>query len=323
MPDPTRTLTLRRQFERESNRRWNEVKRLVSQYILVDDALRLKSDNPLSSPTTDTQRIRRFNQWFSSVSFDNLLQSTLPQQVIGADKNWMTSFIEDAYLRGMRQSERDLRAGGFPDVPTSTTQMFKQTRHRNSLNELQERYNDDMAGIIDATTNQSRRAVSDVLLENGTANEMVDRIDDRIDKVGKHRSTMLTLTAPIDAFARGGLNRLLDLGFEQVEIVPELKFTTAGDLRVCIRCRRLSRQDNGFGVGIFPIVLAFGIIPVHVGCRCRWQVVPRPAIASEPTEQPPIDSFAKDLEQRLKLIDEYNITDEDLGVDAVMDMVLK
>lgn len=48
--------------------------------------------------------------------------------------------------------------------------------------------------------------------------------------------------------------------------VTKIRFITAADERVCVRCNKLNGK-------VFVLTKAKAIIPVHVNCRCTWEVV--------------------------------------------------
>lgn len=249
--DPTRTVGLRQAYAHEFKRRWGAVKRAVRQRLVVEDALGLRSASGLSP----AQRVATFSTW---------LNLTITREV---GRDWQNDYLRKGYRRGVAQAEEDLQKAvkktgqTFPQVNPAS--VFQQAIHAEEIALVESKYGRDLEGIQNAVVTQVSRQVADVLSRQGTPEEVYQAVADRVDKIGNTRSKALALTAIIDAFALGGLNRLSQVGIKRVSIIPEVIFTTANDGRVCKFCQDFAGRS-------YDIFSAKGVIPLHAGCRCRW-----------------------------------------------------
>lgn len=249
--DPTRTASLRQAYANEFRRRWGAVKKEVRQRLVQEDALGLRAGGALSP----SQRVASFSTW---------LNLTITRTV---GRDWQHAFLRKGYQRGVAQADDDLQKAvkqtgqTFPrlEIPS----VFHQALHAEEIALLEAKYDRDLEGIQNVVVSQATRKVAEALSQNWTPEEAYAAVSDRVDKIGNTRAKALALTAIIDAFALGGLNRLSQVGIKRVSIIPEVIFTTANDGRVCKFCQDFAGRS-------YDIFAAKGVIPLHAGCRCRW-----------------------------------------------------
>lgn len=249
--DPTRTSSLRHAYANEFKRRWGAVKREVQAKLIQDDALGLRGGGFLSP----AQRTSSFSTW---------LNLTITRQV---SRDWQHTFLRNGYRRGVAQADADLEAAYRKAKQTyagiDQASIFQQTIHAGEIALTEAKYDSDLENIQSAVIAQASRKATEALSQGWTPEDTYTAVADRVDKIGNTRSRVLALTAIIDAFALGSLNRLSQVGIQRVSIIPEVIFTTAGDGQVCEFCR----EEAGRVYNIFE---AKGVIPLHGGCRCRW-----------------------------------------------------
>ena len=249
--DPTRTASLRRSYANEFKRRWGAVKNEVRQRLVQDDALGLRNGSFLSP----SQRVASFSTW---------LNMTITREV---SRDWQHDFLQKGYRRGVTQADADLQHAvkktgqTFPRLEIAS--VFHQAIHAEEIALLESKYDRDLEGIQSVVVSQAARKVTEALSQQQAPEDVYTAVADRVDKVGNTRSKALALTAIIDAFALGGLNRLSQVGIKRVSLIPEVIFTTANDGRVCKLCQDFAGRS-------FDIFAAKGVIPLHGGCRCRW-----------------------------------------------------
>lgn len=249
--DPTRTVGLRQAYAGTFKRRWGAVKREVRQRLVEADALGLRSASALSP----SQRVATFATW---------LNLTITREV---SRDWQNDFLRKGYRRGVAQADEDVQKAGkkagqtFPKLDPAS--VFQQAIHAEEIALVESKYGRDLEGIQQAVVTQASRQVADALSRQATPEDVYQAVANRVDKIGNTRSKALALTAIVDAFALGSLNRLSQVGIKRVSIIPEVIFTTAGDSKVCKFCQEWQGRS-------FEIFTAKGIIPLHAGCRCRW-----------------------------------------------------
>lgn len=247
--DPTRTSSLRAAYAQAFKRRWGAVKKEVRQKIVQEDALGLRAGGALSP----AQRVASFSTW---------LNLTITRAV---GRDWQNAFLRKGYQRGVAQADDDLQKAvkktgqTFPRLEMPS--VFHQALHAEEIALLEAKYDRDLEGIQSVVVSQASRKATEALSQSWTPEEAYTAVTDRVDKIGNTRAKALALAAIIDAFALGSLNRLSQVGIQRVSIIPEVILTPMPN--ACPRCIELSKRP-------FDVFTAKGVIPVHVGCRCRW-----------------------------------------------------
>lgn len=89
-----------------------------------------------------------------------------------------------------------------------------------------------------------------------------------------HRARAIAQTEVTRAHAEGQLESYSRLGVQQVSTVVDVELMTAMDGKVCPDCVLLAKR------GPIPIANAYGLLPVHVGCRCAWKLVKSPVVGA-------------------------------------------
>lgn len=251
--DPTRTSSLRLAYADEFKHRWGSVKREVRAKLIQDDALGLRGGGFLSP----AQRTSSFSTW---------LNLTITRQV---SRDWQHTFLQHGYRRGVAQADTDLQAAyrkvKQPYTGLDQAALFQQPIHAEEIALVEAKYDLDLENIQSAVVTQASRKATEALSQGWTPEDTYTAIAERVDKVGNTRSKVLAVTAIIDAFALGSLNRLSQVGIKRVSILPEVIFLTQGDGRVCPECSSLAGRS-------FDVFEAKGVIPLHGGCRCRWRL---------------------------------------------------
>lgn len=126
--DPTRTITLRRAYVREMDRRFRDLKKKIRQAIVEDDVFGLEPQfQSLQSAgklvtsqrlgkrafrfDTNPQKVDGFMKWLKKESDKGILE--IIQELPGDPDNplrtpWQNVYIDSAYRRGMRRSVQEL-----------------------------------------------------------------------------------------------------------------------------------------------------------------------------------------------------------------------
>ena len=179
---------------------------------------------------------------------------------------WQDMFIQQGYLRGLRNAQIDLRRNGVTDR-SDPEAVIASAVHLNALLAAQSQARTDLRNIGNVAALQVRESLQEALLQGVPLRDIEAAvIADRSRKIGLTRSRALATTVIVGLVADSVLNRLQEVGVQLVSPLVEYNFTTAGDDRVCPRCLALEAQDNGRGPGVYTIQEARGLIPVHVNC---------------------------------------------------------
>jgi len=119
----------------------------------------------------------------------------------------------------------------------------------------------ELKGVTEAMATQMNRVLTDGLAQGQNPFEIARELNKTVEGLGKNRSLLIARTECVRAHAEGQLDALEKLGVDQVGVMVE--WSTAGDLRVCPKCRDLDGK-------IFSIKEAHGQIPRHPNCRCAF-----------------------------------------------------
>lgn len=279
--DPTGTATLRRNYAARLRGRFDELATAIRRGVADNDSLGLNVDVLQSTPTppprfpfaTDERKRRAFMDWLERQERRGVLE------VIGDDSN---PFIRQAYSRAVQDADRALNAEGV-SVPTQDLEaVFNTPVHRRTLEQLYTRNFENLKDITRVMNRQISEELTDGFSRGLNPNDMARNITDRVDKIGRHRATVLARTETIHAYSESTLNRYEQMGITNVTVRAE--FLTAGDDRVCPLCSTLegttvSTEVARTGTWEFTADIdAHAHLegeypfnpPVHPACRCRW-----------------------------------------------------
>lgn len=273
--DPTKTLTLQRQFEADAVRRFKRIRKDIITSIVTNDVFGLKQDDPMAVPfrnealpprafafDTDQQKVVKFMQWLEEQVLLEVLGVTLGTPIQSAAQSaWSNVYIESAYNKGLRQSASNMRAQGATIRPEFIDAAFTRPIHADVVGLAATRTFMELQGITQTMDAQISRVLSNGIIEGLGARELAKNITNRVDKIGITRARTLARTEVVAAHAEASLNMYAEAGVEGVE--ADVEFVTAGDDLVCPECEALEGR-------IFTVDEARGIIPVHPNCRCAW-----------------------------------------------------
>lgn len=285
--DPTGTLSLRRAFARELDRRWRMVKMAVNAAIRDQDVFAFSPASIMNAQVISTEggRLKAFQTWFDAI---------LGMYVYGADRGaWTYPFIEQAYKRGVNRASR---------LTNSASQISTQGREQLLVGAA----TSEIQGVMEAVSQQAVRNINAVLISGSTPREAARLINDIIDNVGNARGRAIISVAIVHAHATGTLDTFETVGVSRVGLEPEhhkqsraidalthdaprrkrkptsrqqglferrerklgklnmVAVETAGDDKVCPVCEEIA------GEGPYSIDAARGLIPAHPSCRCAF-----------------------------------------------------
>lgn len=271
--DPTRTLTLRRQFSASAYKRFRKLKGVIRKAVIEQDSLGLRPDTfmevtPPGRKAFDFSRsadkVQAFMDWLNQQQEMGVLEIILMPQIGQAtEQPWTSQYIYTAYKKGIDRANSELIRAGY-NIPNIEEQggldtIFSQPIHMERVGLLYTRTFQELKGITQAMDQQISRVLAQGLADGLNPNKMAELINDRVDKIGITRARTLARTETIRAHHMGMVQEYKNWGVEGVKVKAE--WVTAGDSRVCEQCASLEGQ-------IYTIERIEGMIPYHPNCRC-------------------------------------------------------
>lgn len=266
--DPTQTLTLRKKFERDLDKRFNQLKRLIVATLVTNDALGLKT-NTEAAPSrafafgSSAQKTDGFMAWLRQQQDDLIFEvSQGTRRTVSGNHLWTDVYIDTAYQRGLASAASRLQGVGVSVSDNWLSSAFFRPVHADSIGLIYSRTYSDLRGITEAMDSQISRALAQGLAEGRASDSIARDLVDRVDKIGKARARVLARTEIVNAVSEASLNSYEEAGLEGVGL--EAEFSTSGDEAVCAKCEALA------AAGPYTIQQARGLIPAHPSCRCAW-----------------------------------------------------
>ncbi|MFW6246745.1 MAG: DUF559 domain-containing protein [bacterium] len=289
--DPTRTTTLRNSAVRTSNKKFNELSKLIRLAVEEDDVFGLKEPRVFETPgerafefKTLPEKIREFMKWLQEQIDRGILSAgILPRAGYTDVDTWMNLYIYDSYKRAVQRARTEMIKAGY-DVPTVAAAggielITSAPYHVERLGLLYTRAFNELKGVTDAMSQQISRILTEGLADGDNprviARKLVAVINGQgigdlgiTDSLGrfipaKRRAEILARTEIIRAYHQAAMMEYKKWEVEGMEVIAE--FLTAGDNRVCPICADLHGQR-------FEIDEVMDLIPVHPQCFIDPQV---------------------------------------------------
>ena len=277
--DPTRTLSLRRQFVAEMDRRFKAVVKEIVTAVVDIDVFGLKErSHTISILTTNLeprqfefvssdQKINQFMQWLDEMVRKHILTVTSRADVRVGEAPWTNLYIQSAYQRGIARARAELRKKGY-DVPSTTgadftgknpvAVAFNQPFHADRVAIAYTRSFNELKGITKSMDQQISRVLAQGLAEGSSPYDIAHSLVDRVAKIGVTRARTLARTEVVSAHHQATINEYEVWGASGVTVQAE--WLTAG-FGVCPICA--PREGK-----IYSLEQVRGMIPVHPNCRC-------------------------------------------------------
>jgi len=290
--DPTHTLTLRRNYVAEVNKRFRALKGVIRQSIIDNDCLGLreeqsphvqaasdiKSDswqnikgkfNPIPAKrfafNRSGDKIQGFLNWLEDQQINGILEtSEAPQIGTAMEKQWQNKYIRAAYQKGIMRARQEIQSAGYqvPDIDEvegGINAVFNRPFHIDKVGAIYTRAFTELKGITEAMDQQISRTLAQGLTEGLGPQQMAQNINDRVDKIGMTRARTLARTETIRAHHTATIQEYENAGVEGVKVKAE--WSTAGDLKVCSLCAPLEGH-------VYDLKTIRPMIPRHPNCRC-------------------------------------------------------
>jgi hypothetical protein len=230
--DPTHTIGIRTRWLKETDKRFNELKRSITETIKKNDALRLEERNEGETGrqgrgaqgllgvfqaalqaaeafvfTRDDQAINAMMAWLREEEKNNVLEITQRPDPITGDfgEPWTNTYVRSSYSKGLAQANAELAKAGA-GIATQTVQAaFSQPFHVDRLRLVYTRVFTELEGVTATMNAAIRRELTTGMLEGVGPTEMARRINDRVDKIGVTRSKLIARTETVLAHSQASL----------------------------------------------------------------------------------------------------------------------
>ncbi len=286
--DPSRTKTLRRQFEQDLMRHFNRLRRSIIELVLTEDAFGLIAPTHNDLTTNAPGRWRFRSTSLQVKAFEFWLKAQVAKGILKQPEKqaYWERYIEEGYKKGTGRAFDDSRAGAKAAMDTADKKKlafyegskgeflrssFAQPTTIEKVKLLAGRTFTDLKGVTEAMSTVMSRTLVDGLVQGQHPRVIASILARDLDKIGKNRAKVIARTEIIRSHAEGQLDGMEKLGVDKIGVAVE--WDTAGDGRVCPLCRPLD------GV-VFSVKEARGLIPRHANCRCAYM----PANVGETTE---------------------------------------
>jgi SPP1 gp7 family putative phage head morphogenesis protein len=275
--DPTRTVTLRRQFEAAMVERFRRLIELIEQQVVDLDGFNLEPQGlkaasireafHVNRPRFDfprsEQKVAAFMRWLKDAERFAILgvAEGFPLER-AARTSWANVYIDTAYQRGIAEAGARLRAAGAKVAESWISSAFNRPVHADRVGQIYTRVFSALNGVTQEMDRQISKTLAQGLAEGRNPRQLARILADRVEKIGITRARVIARTEVIAAHADATLNSYQEAGIEGVEV--EAEWITAGDELVCNLCEPMEGR-------VFEIDEARNMIPLHPNCRCSWR----------------------------------------------------
>ena len=215
--DPTRTVTLRQQWMRDSNKRFRELQRDIRSAVEDLDVLGLR-DAPriLTAPDPNRfialrpeQRLTTFMQWLEEREKEGILE--VVQRPTGPEP-WTNTYVRSSYQRGLNDAHIKLRGAGIePPLHVvrgvgGVTGAFYQPFHASRVQLLYQRVFTDLEGVTGAMNTKISRTMTQGMIEGVSPREMAKRMNADVKNIGMTRARTIARTETVHAHNLANIN---------------------------------------------------------------------------------------------------------------------
>lgn len=287
--DPTRTTSLRLQFSRDMDKRFNELVSFIKIVIVERDCFALKNIRTMQMVSVSDEEFDResyaeeialFLLWLQrQVDLGILTQSQYYHLGRIISQSWTNGYVKDAYYRGiMRAREEMIKAGmAVPSIDASggIDVVASNLTHTQRLNMLYASVYNELQGATDAMRGRISQVLTQGLMQGKSpaaiykeVRAVIDGTDMGVlgitDKIGrfiptKARAEMIARTEIIRALHLAAVEEYRQWGVKGIVVMAEWR--TAHDAKVCAKCASMEGQ-------VFTLDEIEYKIPAHPGCRC-------------------------------------------------------
>jgi uncharacterized protein with gpF-like domain len=233
------TKTAQKRFAQQLRGVLGRINAAIRRGIIEDDVFELQDSNTDTLAVDDPgpfetesnpQKVTQFIAWLREQLETNYLT------VVGPDRN---QWVRMAYVEGIRHTHRELSEldVSFSD-PDS---ILPNAVHQRALQQLYNRTYENLQQISSDLVDDVRLTLLEGFREGRNPSDIARTLTDRVDSIGKYRSTLIARSEVMNAHSTSTLNRIDEVNeTTDAEIaVSHGEWSTAKDARVCAFCRAL------------------------------------------------------------------------------------
>lgn len=271
---PSNTKTVQVRFAQRLRGVLGRINAALKRGIIEDDIFNLQDntdtlavDDPGPFETdSNPQLIAQFVSWLREQLDTEFLT------VVGPDRN---EFLRKAYAEGVRHAERELSDLDVSFPRADVDDLLGSGAHLRALQTLYTRTYSNLQSVRNDVVDDVRETLTEGLSAGENPRKIAQRLSERVDSIGKARSTLIARTEIANAHTQAFTNRM-ETAQESADITINMRHVgrlTAKDPRVCPFCRRV--EDSVFTIDEFNSATTnfrgttYRVgIPAHPNCRC-------------------------------------------------------
>lgn len=291
--DPTRTTSLRNQFARDMNKRFDKLCSVINKAIVDEDCFALYPRSAGFAAMADLttpgkfafdfprsgEKVASFMKWLDKQVNAGLLEITeMPQFGSAVEPLWLNKYVQSAYQKGIMRARQELLSAGYeaPGIEEAggISAIFNQPFHLDRVGLIYSRVYSELKGITASMDSQISRILAQGIADGANPRDLARLLVKTItgpfgdlaitDTVGrfipaKRRAEVLARTEIIRAHHLATIQEYENWGVAGVSVRAE--WMTAGDGRVCEDCASLQGK-------VYSLEEIRGMIPRHPQCRC-------------------------------------------------------
>lgn len=222
--DPTRSTTKRKRVERRLHRYWTGLRGDVRRELTGDSYYRPQNDVSIGRQTAE------FREWLESTITESVVEPVYTTRQLERGEHWTGPIVREFYEHGLSLAHADLIDAGVPEdhpavnVPTDAILRNDTPRfggdgiHTEYLIENYDEIYHDIEDAARETTKQAYREYRDAVRTGATVAETIDRVNDRIEKVGSTRTDLVARTKLVQVINDAILARYEELAENPSEL---------------------------------------------------------------------------------------------------------
>jgi len=298
---PTNTQSVTRTFEQRLRGVLGRINAKIREFVgekdwfginEQSDTLAVEDPDPFNTDN-NPKKIALFVNWLREQLDANYLS------IVGPDRN---EWIETAYKEGIRNVHRQLSDLNVSFEREDANDLVSVPIHRSSLRELYTRTYSNLQSVRDDVATDVRDTLLEGFQEGKGPREIARTLTDRIDSIGKYRSTLIARSETINAHSSGTLSRIDELNedTEQEIVASHGEWDAAMDNRTCAFCQALNGVEMATDeMGRFSVEVGESANlpnqfigrnfrlkpPAHPNCRCNIRVSIGPTGLDTPLDE--------------------------------------
>lgn len=257
--DPTRTTLLRQRFEADLVRRFEALKRLITEVVEVENGFNLVANAGRFAFDRDQQKADAFMKWLKSQERAGILEIKAGEAVGSVKNPWTNKYIQSSYQKGIANAGAKLRGAGARVEERWITAAFNRPIHADRVAQIYTRTYRDLDGITKEMDKRISQTLALGLAEGRSPRDIARDLRREVDAIGITRARTLARTEIVAAHAEANLSAYEEAGAYGVEVDAE--WSTAAD--PCPICEELQGKE-------YTIAEARSLLPAHPNCRCAW-----------------------------------------------------